>query len=126
MSHEKSSPEDKTESLLQHSTDQWMFALLLELKESFGEVKERTAHLSESVDRLSDDLRDVRSKMVTSKPIYWGIGILVTVLFGLGGLLYHAVTIHHPQNSQPLSVTRDRSEQSHPSTLPSEGTSSLQ
>ena len=103
--NEKSSPEDKTESSLQHPADQsWVLQILLEMKESFGEVKERTANLSKSVDRLSSDLGDMRNEMVTSKTV-WGVGTLViTVLLGLGALIYNAVTADHQQSSRPQAL----------------------
>lgn len=97
-----------------------MLQILLDLKESFGEVKERTANLSKSIDRISNDLQDMRNEMVTSKTV-WSIGaILVTVLLGLGGLIYRAVTTLPYQNSQPVSASQDLLKQADPIPPPSE------
>ena len=87
-----------------HSFD-LVYGLLVDLKESFGRVDERTKALQDNMRTVQEDIRTVRTdlKGTADKQTVWTVcAIIIAVVLGVGTLIYQTVQTHsHPHTAVP-------------------------
>lgn len=90
------------------------YALLAELKESFGRVDERTKAISDKTTEITTDLREIRQKqgdLVTDKFAWRIVKIVLSVVAIITtlvvGIIYFAVSHHSHQQSHTPAVVQE-------------------
>lgn len=112
---EQSPPTEQTEPSFQHPADQsWLLQMLLDLKESFGRVDGRTEVQTKRIEGLAEELSKVRGEMLTSRTARWLVALVVSVIIGVGSLIYHGMTRDRVQSNYPLSSIPERTKLSDP------------
>ena len=115
---EKVPPAEQTEPSLQHPADQsWVLQILLDLKESFGRVDGRTEVQTKRIGELAEELGKVRGEMLTSKGARWLVGIIISVILGVGGLIYSEVARDRTQPNYPSGGISERTKSPGPAPI---------
>lgn len=102
----------------------WKLQVIMELQKSVGQLDERTKGLAEQIGHLRTDIGGIRGEMqrfVGHGEFRWGVGIIVTILLAIGGLVWRGPNaapsppaITQPSPAPPPEVTPQQAQPAQP------------